>query len=111
MKNVSETLPGDTSVRIPWLVAARLAIEWARVDSWSGLRGWGAEHWATTMTIGHDHYIVGHEKRDGEIVLMLTIRRNHYGGGERSEERYCIPLAAMLTGVEMPLGAHLLVSV
>lgn len=98
---------GPSIVRIPWLVAARLAIEWARVDNASGLRGWGAEHWGQTITVGFDHYIIGHEKVGHDIQLVLTVRLNYYGGGDRSEQRYYIPLPAMLDGVEMPGGAVL----
>lgn len=100
--------PYDSPVldRVPMLVAARIAIEWARIDRNAGIRGWGSEHWGQTITIGSDVWAVGYRGVPGGTpVITVTLKGNEYGGGPKYQWTWPINPDDLMQGAAVPLGA------
>lgn len=87
----------------PYLVIARLAIEWARIDNNAGIRGWGHEHWGQPITIDSDVWAIGYRGVPGGApVLTVTIKGNEYGGGPKYQRTWYIEAATMRWGLLIP---------
>lgn len=95
--------PYDTETpRFPLLVAARIAIEWARLSADAGIRGWGSQYWGQPLTIGVDRWIVGYQN-NAYPVIIVTVNGNEYGGGAKYQRNFEIDPKNLLDGVELAI--------
>lgn len=87
----------------PYLVIARLAIEWARISSEAGIRGWGHEHWGQAITVGSDVWAIGYKgAAGGTPILTVTIKGNEYGGGPKYQRTWFIEPEMLRHGLWIP---------